>query len=515
MIWRNPVAWLGLATLLIPLAIHLLVRHRAEPRPFPSLRFVQPTRLASVRRKMISDWPLLVIRLMILALAVAALADPLWQSAARRAEWSERQARAIVVDTTASVTSAGRASTSGTPGAGANTVAAGAGTPGDAAASADGSPDAVQSLVQREVKGAFRAETFAATDVAEGIRRAADWLRTAPPARRELVVISDFRLGALDARMLRDLPAHVGIRLARTSGAPVTRTADGQPRTQRATAGAGAAANGFTLRSPRVVINANETAVTWADAGGSVAIDATASTSEITLRPFDVKLRSTTADRPSLLAAAEAVLAQGVPVTTGAAAPRKSATIIVASGPSGTAAPAPKEAATLSGAWQADIIRAIATDPALTRATGRATTASNDAATPWIVLMRDADGKPAILAAADGARASERMLVWSRIAAGDETTALLIRATLRALAGADAFGEAEVIAIPDATLAQWQRPASDPPASEWRDVDGNDRRWLWGAAIALLIVEQVLRRRARHREAQPDRPDGKVFEHAA
>ena len=106
-------------------------------------------------------------------------------------------------------------------------------------------------------------------------------------------------------------------------------------------------------------------------------------------------------------------------------------------------------------------------------------------------------------------------MVWSRIAAGDETTALLIRATLRALAGADAFSEAEVIAIPDATLAQWQRPASDPLASEWRDVDGNDRRWLWGAAIALLIVEQVLRRRARHREAQPDRPDGKVFEHAA
>ena len=279
MIWRNPVAWLGLATLLIPLAIHLLVRHRAEPRPFPSLRFVQPTRLASVRRKMISDWPLLVIRLMILALAVAALADPLWQSAARRAEWSQRQARAIVVDTTASVTGAGRASTSGTPGAGANAVGASTdATPGDAAASADGAPDAVRSLVQREVDGAFRAETFAATDVAEGIRRAADWLRTAPPARRELVVISDFQLGALDARMFRDLPAHVGIRLARTSGAPVTRTVDGQPRTQRATANAGAAANGFTLRSPRVIINANETAVTWADAGSSVAIDATAST---------------------------------------------------------------------------------------------------------------------------------------------------------------------------------------------------------------------------------------------
>jgi hypothetical protein len=126
--------------------------------------------------------------------------------------------------------------------------------------------------------------------------------------------------------------------------------------------------------------------------------------------------------------------------------------------------------------------------------------------------MRDAGGGPAILAAADGAQANAGMLVWSRVAAADETTALLIRATLRALAGSDTFAEAEVIAISDATLARWQRPAADPPASEWRDVDGNDRRWLWGAVLVLLAAEQVLRRRARHVEAQTDR---KVFEHAA
>jgi hypothetical protein len=126
--------------------------------------------------------------------------------------------------------------------------------------------------------------------------------------------------------------------------------------------------------------------------------------------------------------------------------------------------------------------------------------------------MRDAGGRPAVLAASDGTNGEWRMLVWSRVAAADEATALLIRATLRALAGADAFTEAEVIAIPDATLAQWQRPASEPPASEWRDVDGNDRRWLWGAVLVLLVAEQVLRRRTRHADAQADR---KVFEHAA
>jgi hypothetical protein len=523
MIWRNPVAWFGLATLLIPVAIHLLVRHRAEPRPFPSLRFVQPTRLASVRRKMISDWPLLLIRLAMLGAAVAALADPLWQSAARRAEWNARQARAIVVDTTASVTSA------------------------------EAAP-----LAQREAANAFKSERFETTQIAEGIGRAAAWLRTAPPARRELVVISDFQLGAFDAAMLRDLPPHVGIRFVRTSAAPVTRTADGQPRTQRT------AASGFALRSPRVTLNASETAVTWTDAASPSSveidtIDAAINSSEaairadrkskaldITLRPFDLKLRGSATDRPFLLAAAEAVLAQGVPVTAaGGAGIRNAATIIIAAASTDDAASGPHDARALIMPWQVDAARAIATDASLTRAAGRTAVASSQAASgtpapaaeslaspsfeataksriaskassdvpePWIVLMRDAGGRPAVLAAADRSNEGARMLVWSRMAAADEATALLIRATLRALAGPDAFGEAEVIAMPDATLARWQRPASEPPANEWRDVDGNDRRWLWGAVLALLVAEQVVRRRARHAEAQPDR---KVFEHAA
>lgn len=507
MIWRNPVAWLGLATLLIPVAIHLLVRHRAEPRPFPSLRFVQPTRLASVRRKMISDWPLLLIRLAMLAAAVAALADPLWQSAARRAEWNARQARAIVVDTTASVTSAN---------AGDGATQSGSTQSGTAGA-----------LAQREAASAFRAETFESNRVAEGIRRATTWLRTAPPARRELVVISDFQLGALDASMLRDIPSHVGIRFVRSSAAPVTRTADGQPRTQRTAAG------GFTLRSPRVTLNASETAVTWADTASPSAIEidtADAATTpgevalranrkskvpDITLRPFNLSLRGSAADRPFLLAAAEAVLAQGVPVAAGVAGVHNSATIIIAAASTDDAAPGPRDAGALLMPWQVDATRAIATDTSLTRAAGRATAVPNavsDASEPWVVLMRDAGGRPAVLAAADGANGDTRMLVWSRVAAADEATALLIRATLRALAGADAFGEAEVIAIPDATLAQWQRPASEPPASEWREVDGNDRRWLWGAVLVLIAVEQVVRRRARHADAQADR---KVYEHAA
>ena len=179
--------------------------------------------------------------------------------------------------------------------------------------------------MQREAAGAFRAETFATNDVADGIRRATDWLRTAPPARRELVVISDFQLGALDAATFRDLPAarrhppRADIGRAchaygRRSTTHAARDCEHVARRPRA----------FTLRSPRVTLNSNETAVTWTDAASPIEIvgidddvrrrplplKRAATRGEITLRPFDLKLRDSAADRPFLLAAAEAVLAQ-------------------------------------------------------------------------------------------------------------------------------------------------------------------------------------------------------------
>ena len=212
---------------------------RAAPVPEPPLR---PAHAPCVREaKMISDWPLLVIRLVILALAVAALADPLWQSAARRAEWSQRQARAIVVDTTAGV-SMEQAS--------------------DGGERATWRADRWRSAKWRVRSGRRRS----GQRCAEGIRRAASL--AAHRAARASRAGRRLRLSAGSTRraMFRDLPrtsasASYG-RPARLSRVPSTVS-----RARSARRGRRAAANGFTLRSPRVIINANETAVTWADAG--------------------------------------------------------------------------------------------------------------------------------------------------------------------------------------------------------------------------------------------------------
>lgn len=527
MLWRNSAAWFGLATLLIPLAIHLLARHRAEPRVFPSLRFIRPSKLAAVRRRTISDWPLLLVRLALLAAVVAALADPLWLSAARRADWSTRVARAVVIDTSASAR--GAAGTTAT----------------DAAR---------RQHVARETAGVFRSETFETTDLADGLRRAAEWLGTAPPARREVVVLSDFQLGALDAEMLRDVPSHIGLRFVRTGTAPATRDADGHARTHRA-------GDGFEAWTPHVTLNAHETAVAWRSTSDTrVAIETTPA--GFSVRPFNLRVEAShDADRRMLAAAAQAVLAQGVRVPANAD-PTPITIVVERDGSAGSDAAVPSaeqraalpDAKPLSAPWMHGVLAQIATEPqlarALSRAPSRATVgggshdgttratsaplaASNGAArdsdgrssatrrdetreaaasgspSPWIVVMCDAAGRPAVLAASAGARAE--LVLVSRAAADDEATALLVRAALRAVAGAEPLAEAEVLTLADATLAEWQRPASDPPASDWQRVDSSDRRWLWGAALVLLVVEQVLRRGRRTTNAHQDQ----TYEHAA
>ena len=86
-LWLNPSALFALAAAAAPILIHLLIRRRAERLPFPTLRFLQPTRLAAIRRHLLDDLPLLVVRVALLSAAVAALAGPLIVTPARRQAW--------------------------------------------------------------------------------------------------------------------------------------------------------------------------------------------------------------------------------------------------------------------------------------------------------------------------------------------------------------------------------------------------------------------------------------------
>ena len=96
--FANPWAWLGALALVLPIAVHLLRRHRATRRPFPTLRFLPDARVVAVRRHRPTDVPLMLIRLAVVAAAVIALAQPLWRNAAAARAAASGLSRAVVVD---------------------------------------------------------------------------------------------------------------------------------------------------------------------------------------------------------------------------------------------------------------------------------------------------------------------------------------------------------------------------------------------------------------------------------
>jgi hypothetical protein len=103
MTWGNPWAWAGLVTVALPILIHLLGRGHARVHRFPTLRFLEASRLLPTRRTRVHDWWLLVTRVGILAVAVAALAQPALRTANRTRALGRALARAIVLDTSFSM----------------------------------------------------------------------------------------------------------------------------------------------------------------------------------------------------------------------------------------------------------------------------------------------------------------------------------------------------------------------------------------------------------------------------
>ncbi len=186
MTWLQPLAWWGLATVAIPILIHWLLRERSLRLLFPSLRFLQTTRVAALRRRAISDVPLLIVRVLVLASAVAALAGPMITTAARRRAWDARVVRAVIV--------------ASTPASGEHEAA-------------------IEGVAQQERAGSVASHTFVAGEDASGsIRDALIWLEQQRPARREIVVVGALRRGLLRARDLETVPEHVGIRFTAVSG---------------------------------------------------------------------------------------------------------------------------------------------------------------------------------------------------------------------------------------------------------------------------------------------------------
>jgi hypothetical protein len=225
-IWQNPWAWLGVATLALPVLIHLLGRGHARVQPFPSLRFLERSRLLPTRRTRIHDLALLLVRLGILMAAVAALAQPLLLTRGRTQAVRRTLSRAIVLDTSASM-------------------------------------HAAADTARREaVRLAAEAQTSVLLETARpsaALAGAAEWLAR-QEGRREVVVVSDFQLDALTAADVATVPAATGVRFARVAHTP-------EPIEVRSRSNGGET-------TARVALDSSRSTVEWTRSASSTANEA-------------------------------------------------------------------------------------------------------------------------------------------------------------------------------------------------------------------------------------------------
>jgi len=90
-----PAFLAGLAALAIPVLLHLRHRDRERPFRFPSLMFLHRIPIRTAHRRRVTDWPLLLLRAAVVALAVLAFARPVVDRAAAAA--AARGVRTVIL----------------------------------------------------------------------------------------------------------------------------------------------------------------------------------------------------------------------------------------------------------------------------------------------------------------------------------------------------------------------------------------------------------------------------------
>lgn len=80
LVFLVPALLAATAAVVIPIALHLRRREREQPMRFSSLMFLRRVTVVSARRRRITDWPLLLLRALIVLLLVLAFSRPVFRA---------------------------------------------------------------------------------------------------------------------------------------------------------------------------------------------------------------------------------------------------------------------------------------------------------------------------------------------------------------------------------------------------------------------------------------------------
>jgi hypothetical protein len=124
--------------------------------------------------------------------------------------------------------------------------------------------------------------------------------------------------------------------------------------------------------------------------------------------------------------------------------------------------------------------------------------------TPWIAAAAIAlAADPVVVASGAPLVIGERggmLTARTPLSAESPVAPAIVRAVIVAGSPRVADPERETIAIDDATLAGWRRPSAARPGTVPPDV--SDGRWLWGMALALVLIEGMVRNRRASRAVE-------------
>jgi hypothetical protein len=431
MSFGNVWGLVGLAAMAVPLIIHLFGRQQARRQRFPTLRFLAPSRLAPTRRRRLTDLLFLAIRMAVVAAAALALAQPRLGERAGSESREQTIARAIVVDTSASMS---------------RLVS-----------------DGMQAVVVARREGArLAAEAEIATIIeteapAAALAGAAAWLDR-QPGRREVLIISDFQAGGLDSAALATIPPSLGVRLL-----PLAVPPEGLASIRKG------------HRVARVTAVAGRTDVEWA------AVDRAARSEGSDLVLAGAAERS----RAEAAMQAATVLGGGPPDTT------RPVAIIYKE--YGRRSDLLQRAKPVGRPWMGEAVARLHANPVLTDAAAMAEVPTDTSAygSRFRVVARTAAGLPVVLASQGAEGSTDRLDLWLLADAGSLASAALIAAADEATSTAPPASELEPDVLSRELLRRLERPAGSPgrPAAEGQ----SDGRWFWLLALLLLGVEQVLR----------------------
>jgi hypothetical protein len=432
--WLAPGALVRLGLLAGPILVHLLLRHRARRVPFPSLRFVRTGRTAAARFRMPSDALLLVLRLAMTGLAVVALAQPVLVTAGRVAAWDARVARAVVVDVSESM------------------------QPLTAAAAAAAGAE------EQSATFAFRIDSHGPS---ADLRRAVTLVNAAAPARREIVVISDFQSGTVLPGEIERVPAEIGLRFVQLQAA--------QP--ERLVQGAALLRIGGTARQDFVLSQ-----------------DATYLHRFVNGPPAEgVTLFASPRDSAAVASLRRAVIAAGTP------APSSGEPVAIAF----TGAVLPTGVQRLKSGWMVDAALRLKADRAVAHASGESSAsalAQDDGI--WHALFEDREGRTVVRAAA----VESTFLIEVAAPPSAFLAAAVVRGVLSATAETPSRPEDEIRMMSKAELSKWDRPAARVTLDVRTPGLESDARGCWVLVLALLLIEARVRRtrHAERNEAQPN-----------